>query len=109
MNDIIAQATEATEADAGFFSTTVLVYYRRDEALKERFVNVLLKTDLSPINRDTLDTLRHLAADRIVAEHKVAPEAIVDVVIFSINMLGVMTETEFQGSYGRAPAAPQEG
>jgi len=82
-----------------FHLVSVLAYYKREEVLKERHLNVLLETPYPPnLTKDSLSQIQHQAIARLGAENGVEVPDIQDIVILNISVLGVMDPATFRGA-----------
>ena len=81
-----------------YFMTAVLAVYERDEAMKQRHLNVLLEAATPNLTKAHLAQIQKSAMARLHAENNVDPNSVKDVVILNISLLGQMTEEAFHGS-----------
>lgn len=80
-----------------FFMASCLVIYIKDDAQKQRHINILMQSTSLNIAKADLNSLNQNAIGRIVQESDVAPKDVKDVVFLNIACLGHMTEDEFHG------------
>lgn len=93
----VAEA-KAQEAAAKFkFIATVLCIYLKEDQQKQRHINVLIDSGNSNITKADLQALNVAALSRLQAENNVPATDVKDLVILSINLLGFMTDAEFDG------------
>lgn len=97
---LLRKKDEGTSANVSTFHlVSVLAYYKREEALKERHLNVLLETPYPPnLTKDSLSQIQRQAIARLAAENSVEVTDIQDIVILNISVLGVMDPATFQGA-----------
>lgn len=78
-----------------YYLTKITVSYKRDNAMRSRSVNVLVRSDTLGINRSLLNNIQNNAVGRVLTENKVKPDMIRDVIVDAIMVLGQFTEEEF--------------
>ena len=78
-----------------YYLTKITVAYKRDNAMRSRSVNVLVRSDTLGINRSLLNNIQNNAVGRVLSENKVKANDIRDVIVDAIMVLGQFTEEEF--------------
>ena len=81
-----------------FHLVTALAMYKRDDAVKQRHVNILLETASPNIMRADLEQINQGVLSRISTENNVQPEDLQDIVILNISRLAVSEPSEFYGN-----------
>lgn len=74
---------------------TVKMVYSKEEAIRERTINVLLETPTMDLGKRHLSQIQKAGMQRIKAENDVDPDMVKDAVILNISTMGYMTEAEF--------------
>lgn len=77
------------------FLGVVNVIYMREDAPKQRTVNVLVNVDNPNLSKQTLQGINEAAVRRVAIENGVTAEDIRDVVILNIVLLGCMPDDVF--------------
>lgn len=90
-----------------YFMAAVRVIYMRDEALKERDLNVLLEMPSMDILKKDLATIQQAAMERLKMENDVTPDMVKDAVILNVMPLAHATPAVFHGEDGAAAQLPQ--
>lgn len=78
-----------------FFMAVVTMYYMRDDALKERPINILLELPDEIINQEVLQQIQTAALQRLNQENNVDPSSVRDAVIVNIVRLAHCRPEEF--------------
>jgi len=74
---------------------TLKMVYLKDEAVKERTINILMETPTMDIGKRHLSQMQKAGMQRINAENGVDPDMVKDAIILSICTMGYMTPEEF--------------
>ena len=88
-----------------YFIVSALAIYDKDEAIKQRSLNVLVETEHANITKQGLADIQTKVMQRLQAENNVSPDQLRDIVIQNISMLGMMSAEQFHG----AKVAPLDG
>lgn len=94
----ISPVKEQTPQPMFFFSVAGLAIYMREEAQKQRHMNILLELPQPQINKAVLNNVYHSALERLKAELDVDAEAVKDFVIMNISLLGHMAPEDFHSA-----------
>jgi hypothetical protein len=78
-----------------FSVVAALAVYRKDDATKQRHVNVLLECPTVNITRDYLNQVNQGVMTRLNTENGVTPDQLLDIVILSVSRLAITTRDEF--------------
>jgi hypothetical protein len=78
-----------------FFTVACLITYLREEAPKQRHLNILLELEDPNITSKVMQNVHRAALERLKKENDVPPEQVRDFVILGISLLGQMTPEEF--------------
>ena len=84
-----------------YFIAKITVAYKRDNQMRSRSVNVVVRSDTGQINRHLLNSIQNNAMARVVTENKVREEHLRDVLVDNISILGQFTEAEFMAEGGQ--------
>lgn len=79
------------------FMATALAFYEKEEAIKQRHVNIHLETDSPNLTKEGLAAIQRGVVGRLQAENDVKLEDVKDIVIMNIVLLGVMSAAQFHG------------
>jgi len=74
---------------------TLKMVYLKDEAVRERTINILMETPTLDIGKRHLSQMQKAGMQRIKAENDVDPDMVKDAVILNISTMGYMTPEEF--------------
>ena len=102
--EVETQEPEASEQVAQrfvYFISKITVAYKRDNQMRSRSVNVVVRSDTGQINRHLLNSIQNNAMARVVTENKVREENLRDVLVDNISILGQFTEDEFMAEGGQ--------
>lgn len=88
----VAQATPLYHA-----LVTLLVFFKKDEAVNQRHFNATLATAGTTIRRVDIDALIQNIIKRAADTMKIQADDVVDVIILNISPIGHMTQNEFTG------------
>lgn len=93
--DEVEQA-EVVEAPLWFFFlATVKIVYTRDERLKERTLNNLVKLSKPVVTQKTIKQINLAAARQVATLLELQDDAIKEAIVLNISFLGQMTEAEY--------------
>lgn len=101
MNDTPETQNQKEEQESVFFLLAALAVYRADDKAgtpRQRYVNVLLEHNSMHLSKRELDEAQRGVMRRVHAENGVAPDRIMDIVIISTNILGMMKPSIFYAS-----------
>lgn len=89
-----------------FFLATLLIIYTKDDAQRQRTVNVLAEYPEPSLNKEALAGIQTAGISRIYTENNVLQENVQDVVILNLVCLGQMSEEDFYGPREQLDQAP---
>ena len=78
-----------------YYLAKITVSYKRNDAMRSRSVNVLVRSDTLGVNRALLNNIQNNAVGRVMMENKVKQDMIRDVIVDALMVLGQFTEEEF--------------
>lgn len=92
---MLDKAPTEPEQPMFFFMIAAQVSFIKDNAPRQRYMNIMLELGDPAITKQVLNHAHHTALSRMHNESEVPAEDVKDVVFLNISLLGHMTPTEF--------------